>query len=428
MRNRKEEEQKLHHLIPALVFIGTGLCLFIISMLYAMSPGEDGSVLSGLNIWVSSIIGNAIVFKGDVTIALSLLLIFQGLSLFQNRGHGGILYALWLFIPFFLIVTALGPEEGQIPVALNSVFSDTLIVPLTISLIITMLFRALLVMHMPGKDEEPGKEQKQIGRDRQLLLEAPDLRKNYEKAEAERARLNDELMVRERRITELNEAIAKLSEVKPADSVMEKENLELKERAEKLEHELQVQGIIRSASEDAAADYTSLSKKRKELMALTPLELKNATKKLKGYQLYRKPDGNIENVKGLVDEMEAYTFSSMSFIIRNSKGSRKVIASEDLVVPAFSEKEAEELAIKEIEGYSKGGYRFSAYETKPEVTGTKLPIASSDFVMPWIKDITYDDPETADTLFLWDFHFKYAPDRKLTPYTGARPRKSSDAK
>ena len=90
--------------------------------------------------------------------------------------------------------------------------------------------------------------------------------------------------------------------------------------------------------------------------------------------------------------------------------------------------EAEELAIKEIEGYSKGGYKFSAYETKPEVTGTKLPIASSDFVMPWIKDITYDDPETADTLFLWDFHFKYAPDRKLTPYTGARPRKSSDAK
>ena len=77
----------------------------------------------------------------------------------------------------------------------------------------------------------------------------------------------------------------------------------------------------------------------------------------------------------------------------------------------------------EAEGYAKSGYRFSSFEENLEITGTKLPITYSDFIVPWCKDISYDDEENAESLFLWDFHFKYAPDRSLSPYTGPRQKR-----
>ena len=166
-----------------------------------------------------------------------------------------------------------------------------------------------------------------------------------------------------------------------------------------------------------------MAKKRKELLALTPAELRKETKKLKGYQQYTKQDGKTGSVKALVDEMECYTFAPVSFIVKNSKGNRKIISSDNLVIPAFSEDQAMRLARAETEGYSKSGYRFSSFEEKLEITGTKLPIAYQDFVVPWCKDITYDDEENADTLFLWDFHFKFAPDRGLTPYIAAKQKR-----
>ena len=67
-------------------------------------------------------------------------------------------------------------------------------------------------------------------------------------------------------------------------------------------------------------------------------------------------------MKSLVDEMEAYTFAPVSFIVKNGKGSKKVISSDKLVIPAFSEDQAMRIARAETEGYAKSGYRFSSFE------------------------------------------------------------------
>ena len=417
-----DREYDISGLVIALTYIGLGVFLFIISMMFASGAFSEQTALYKVQTAIASLIGGDIVFKGDVTLALSILLILQGFSLFLSRGLGVILYSLWIFVPFFMVVSIFRPETGMIPRAISAAFGQSSLTPVMISLLLTIAARAAMTLRpAPGRNIDESR--KMIERRKQYLLEAPDIKEEYEKSEAERTRLNEEIIQRDIKITELSEAIAKLSSIKPVETETEKENLELKERAEKLEHELKIQGIIRSADTPAAPEYQALAKKRKELLALTPAELRKETKKLKGYQQYTKQDGKTGSVKALVDEMECYTFAPVSFIVKNSKGNRKIISSDNLVIPAFSEDQAMRLARAETEGYSKSGYRFSSFEEKLEITGTKLPIAYQDFVVPWCKDITYDDEENADTLFLWDFHFKFAPDRGLTPYIAAKQKR-----
>lgn len=417
-----DREYDISGLVIALTYIGLGVFLFIISMMFASGAFSEQTALYKVQTAIAFLIGGDIVFKGDVTLALSILLILQGFSLFLSRGLGVILYSLWIFVPFFMVVSIFRPEIGMIPRAISAAFGQSSLTPVMISLLLTIAARAAMTLRpAPGRNIDESR--KMIERRKQYLLEAPDIKEEYEKSEAERTRLNEEIIQRDIKITELSEAIAKLSSIKPVETETEKENLELKERAEKLEHELKIQGIIRSADTPAAPEYQALAKKRKELLALTPAELRKETKKLKGYQQYTKQDGKTGSVKALVDEMECYTFAPVSFIVKNSKGNRKIISSDNLVIPAFSEDQAMRLARAETEGYSKSGYRFSSFEEKLEITGTKLPIAYQDFVVPWCKDITYDDEENADTLFLWDFHFKFAPDRGLTPYIAAKQKR-----
>lgn len=417
-----DREYDISGLVIALTYIGLGVFLFIISMMFASGAFSEQTALYKVQTAIASLIGGDIVFKGDVTLALSILLILQGFSLFLSRGLGVILYSLWIFVPFFMVVSIFRPETGMIPRAISAAFGQASLIPVIISLLLTIAARAAMTLRpAPGRNIDESR--KMIERRKQYLLEAPDIKEEYEKSEAERTRLNEEIIQRDIKITELSEAIAKLSSIKPVETETEKENLELKERAEKLEHELKIQGIIRSADTPADPEYQALAKKRKELLALTPAELRKETKKLKGYQQYTKQDGKTGSVKALVDEMECYTFAPVSFIVKNSKGNRKIISSDNLVIPAFSEDQAMRLARAETEGYSKSGYRFSSFEEKLEITGTKLPIAYQDFVVPWCKDITYDDEENADTLFLWDFHFKFAPDRGLTPYIAAKQKR-----
>ncbi len=417
-----DREYDISGLVIALTYIGLGVFLFIISMMFASGAFSEQTALYKVQTAIASLIGGDIVFKGDVTLALSILLILQGFSLFLSRGLGVILYSLWIFVPFFMVVSIFRPETGMIPRAISAAFGQSSLTPVMISLLLTIAARAALTLRpAPGRNIDESR--KMIERRKQYLLEAPDIKEEYEKSEAERTRLNEEIIQRDIKITELSEAIAKLSSIKPVETETEKENLELKERAEKLEHELKIQGIIRSADTPADPEYQALAKKRKELLALTPAELRKETKKLKGYQQYTKQDGKTGSVKALVDEMECYTFAPVSFIVKNSKGNRKIISSDNLVIPAFSEDQAVRLPRAETEGYSKSGYRFSSFEEKLEITGTKLPIAYQDFVVPWCKDITYDDEENADTLFLWDFHFKFAPDRGLTPYIAAKQKR-----
>ena len=417
-----DRDNDIPGLAIALAYIGLGVFLFIISMLSASNAFSEQTVLYRVQETIASLIGGGILFTGDVTLALSILLILQGFSLFLSRGIAIVLYSLWTLVPFSLVVAILDPEKGIIPEAIASVLGPAPIIPVMLSLLLTIACRALMTLR-PAPKRNIDESRKMIESRKQYLLEAPDMKEEYERSEAECIRLNEELTKRDLRITELSEAIAKLSEVRPVETETEKENLELKERAEKLERELMVQGVIRSADSPSEPDYQTLMKKRKELLALTPAELRKETKKLRGYQQYSKQDGKATAVKALIDEMECYTFAPVSFIVKNSKGSKKIISSDKLVIPAFSEEQAMRIARAETEGYSKSGYRFSSFEEGLEITGTKLPVSFSDFVVPWCKDVSYDDEETADMLFLWDFHFKYAPDRGLMPCIGPAKRK-----
>ena len=417
-----DRDNDIPGLAIALAYIGLGVFLFIISMLSASNAFSEQTVLYRVQETIASLIGGGILFTGEVTLALSILLILQGFSLFLSRGIAIVLYSLWTLVPFSLVVAILDPEKGIIPEAIASVLGPAPIIPVMLSLLLTIACRALMTLR-PAPKRNIDESRKMIESRKQYLLEAPDMKEEYERSEAECIRLNEELTKRDLRITELSEAIAKLSEVRPVETETEKENLELKERAEKLERELMVQGVIRSADSPSEPDYQTLMKKRKELLALTPAELRKETKKLRGYQQYSKQDGKATAVKALIDEMECYTFAPVSFIVKNSKGNKKIISSDKLVVPAFSEEQAMRIARAETEGYSKSGYRFSSFEEGLEITGTKLPVSFSDFVVPWCKDVSYDDEETADMLFLWDFHFKYAPDRGLMPCIGPAKRK-----
>ena len=307
--------------------------MYIISMMFASGAFSEQTALYKVQTAIASLIGGDIVFKGDVTLALSILLILQGFSLFLSRGLGVILYSLWIFVPFFMVVSIFRPETGMIPRAISAAFGQSSLTPVMISLLLTIAARAAMTLRpAPGRNIDESR--KMIERRKQYLLEAPDIKEEYEKSEAERTRLNEEIIQRDIKITELSEAIAKLSSIKPVETETEKENLELKERAEKLEHELKIQGIIRSADTPADPEYQALAKKRKELLALTPAELRKETKKLKGYQQYTKQDGKTGSVKALVDEMECYTFAPVSFIVKNSKGNRKIISSDNpLLLP-----------------------------------------------------------------------------------------------
>ena len=317
-----DREYDISGLVIALTYIGLGVFLFIISMMFASGAFSEQTALYKVQTAIASLIGGDIVFKGDVTLALSILLILQGFSLFLSRGLGVILYSLWIFVPFFMVVSIFRPETGMIPRAISAAFGQSSLTPVMISLLLTIAARAAMTLRpAPGRNIDESR--KMIERRKQYLLEAPDIKEEYEKSEAERTRLNEEIIQRDIKITELSEAIAKLSSIKPVETETEKENLELKERAEKLEHELKIQGIIRSADTPADPEYQALAKKRKELLALTPAELRKETKKLKGYQQYTKQDGKTGSVKALVDEMECYTFAPVSFIVKNSKGNRK---------------------------------------------------------------------------------------------------------
>ena len=100
----KETGNELSGLAAALIFIGLGVFLFIISMLFSSGAFGENTMLYKVQNAIASVIGGGLIFTGDVTLALSIMLIFQGFSLFTHKGISVILYSLWLFVPFFLVV------------------------------------------------------------------------------------------------------------------------------------------------------------------------------------------------------------------------------------------------------------------------------------------------------------------------------------
>ena len=82
----KETGNELSGLAAALIFIGLGVFLFIISMLFSSGAFGENTMLYKVQNAIASVIGGGLIFTGDVTLALSIMLIFQGFSLFTHKG------------------------------------------------------------------------------------------------------------------------------------------------------------------------------------------------------------------------------------------------------------------------------------------------------------------------------------------------------
>ena len=147
----KETGNELSGLAAALIFIGLGVFLFIISMLFSSGAFGENTMLYKVQNAIASVIGGGLIFTGDVTLALSIMLIFQGFSLFTHKGISVILYSLWLFVPFFLVVSALHPSKGLLPAAIGSLLGRLPAIPVIISLLITIAIRAIMTLRPAPK-------------------------------------------------------------------------------------------------------------------------------------------------------------------------------------------------------------------------------------------------------------------------------------
>ena len=168
---------------------------------------------------------------------------------------------------------------------------------------------------------------------------------------------------------------------------------------------------------DTAATYQTLVRKRKKLLSLPVESLSKATNSIRGFRVYREEDGSLGNIEDEMAGMIIYEFSPFTIIAMNKKDAIRRIDVRDLSIPAFSMEQAMELAKADVEGYSKGGYAYSALEGELTIAGKRLNVERRDFLVPWYrKELSYDDLMTADKLFAWDFRLKYGLERGLTPY------------
>ncbi len=384
--------------------------LFIITLLAISGAFPEGSRIYAIYGTITYVIGDGMVFMGDVPFALCIFLLYQAFRLMERRkfSRARVLYSLWLFVPYTLIVSALCPN-GLIPDAIRSVFLQVPAIPIILSIILSIIFRSFITV--AGGDEVVTGRALDIP-DKVLLPKeetpAEDiLRTVLDKA----AKMEDSLQEKDIRIAELEQKLEKLN----LDTTIQNQRFEIKDRIQKL-------------ALSGEPTYQSLSRKRKELMKIDANDLRSETKNLKGFTAYTSKSGEVNTFTGYINNMESFIFSPIEFEIENSRKTRKVISFESVAVPAFSENQAKEILIKEIEEYSKGGYKFSRLSAEPEMTESRS-VSYDDFVLPWYsKELSYSGKDAQDTYFMWDFHFKYSADRDLEPrYSGkSRKRLSSE--
>ena len=103
------------------LFLSAGLMLFIAPLFWNSGIGYEGTYM--LRDCVREVIGKGIAIDDDSSIALALILIFQGIRLMErrNRSIGSLLYSLWLLIPALLAISTLDSAPGSLPRLLSSI-------------------------------------------------------------------------------------------------------------------------------------------------------------------------------------------------------------------------------------------------------------------------------------------------------------------
>ena len=379
------------------LFLATGLLLFISPLFWNSGVGYEGTY--ALRDGIRELIGKGIAIDDDSTIALALILIFQGIRLMEkrNRTIGSLLYTFWLLIPALLAISTLDSAPGSLPRLISAILPGDPPAPLFLSIFLTILFRMLLSM---AGNVNPDYEDKE---ERKAL---PEPRTKHEtRPKPLELEVIDEIPIMAEAVTEAvnPENTEESAEEAASSSIDTSEALALMEK------------LLKDA--DTAATYQTLVRKRKKLLSLPVESLSKATNSIRGFRVYREEDGSLGNIEDEMAGMIVYEFSPFTIIAMNKKDAIRRIDVRDLSIPAFNMEQAKELAKADVEGYSKGGYAYSALEGELTITGKRLNVERRDFLVPWYrKELSYDDLMTADKLFAWDFRLKYGLERGLTPY------------
>lgn len=380
------------------LFLSAGLLLFMAPLFWNSGIGYEGTY--ALRDCIREMIGKGIAIDDDSSIALALILIFQGIRLLERRSRtiGSLLYSLWLPIPALLAISTLDSAPGSLSLMISAVLPGNPPAPLFLSVILTILFRMLLSMTRSvsqgyaaedGRKALPAPRTKADGRPEPLELEVIDEVPVMAEESSEEIR------------DEAEEAAGDAGTGSEDDSIQEA--LELMRK------------LLKDA--DTAATYQTLVRKRKKLLSLPVESLSKATNAIRGFRVYREEDGSLGNIEDEMAGMIVYAFSPFTIITLNKKDAIRRIDVRDLSMPAFSMEQAMELARAAVEGYSKGGYAYSALEGELMIAEKRLNVERRDFLVPWYrKELSYDDLMTADKLFAWDFRLKYGLERGLTPY------------
>ena len=379
------------------LFLATGLLLFISPLFWNSGVGYEGTY--ALRDGIRELIGKGIAIDDDSTIALALILIFQGIRLMEkrNRTIGSLLYTFWLLIPALLAISTLDSAPGSLPRLISAILPGDPPAPLFLSIFLTILFRMLLSMAgNVNLDYEDKEERKAL----------PEPRTKHEtRPKPLELEVIDEIPIVAEPITE-----SKATEETADDSKEEKTSND--DVAEALEV---MRKLLKDA--DSPATYQVLVRKRKKLLSLPVESLSKATNSIRGLRVYMEEDGTLGNIEDEMAGMIVYMFSPFTLIAISKKDNIKRIAVGDLAIPAFSIEQAIRLARIAIEGYSKGGYSYSALEGELAIAEKRLNVERRDFLVPWYrKELSYDDLMTADKLFAWDFRLKYGLERGLRPY------------
>ena len=367
------------------IYLALGIFLLIAPMIWNSTAGSEE-----LRDTVRALIGSGMAIEDDTTIALSLLLIFQGIKLLEHRDEtaGSILYSLWLLIPSLLAIEAVDSRPGTIPEAIAAMIPGVSPAPLLFSIFLTIIFRLLISMT------------------RNVLTTA----------------VNDSIALPAPRVKALERPesvdvdIVSEPVILPAEEEEEKVQPEKKASKEDTPDPLSViEKLIKTSRKDES--FASLARKRKKLSAIPCDELIDAVNRIKGFHVYIDSKGQIGNIEDELTGMIQYSFSPFTIIVLNKKGNIKKIRCEDMAVPAFSMEQAMALAEKSIKEYSKGGYSYSALEGELKVSGKDTKIDKNCFIAPWYrKELSYSDPATGDKFFAVDFRLRYAKERGLEPY------------
>ena len=419
------EKEQRKGLVAAVALITLGLAVFTLTL------GSFITASRGYE-WLAAVFGGRVRVEGDGLFALSVLLLIQGFRLFGpgRQDLRSVFFSLWLFIPFYLVLSLFASaDQGLLVAGLVKIAggANRLLLPALSSLVLTV---PLFLICSGSKKAAPKADAavKKVTVETVKTVEAkpePAAKKLAAEKKAETVKAAPKAEAAVKKVTagpvktveiKAEPDLKKAALEKKAETAVKQ--AQKKEASEKTpetqsppidrdtEVALLVAKILKANGKDDGT-YKSLQRKRKECLKLTQQEREAHSR---SYSVYKASDGRTGTIQDIMKALTPFMFA-VSFETVNSKGQKKILSYEGFVVPAFSVEEAEKLAMAEIRAYSKGGYVYTKLREVPMATGTKEGLTYEDFLLPWVSDTLQYDKDAS--LFVWDFLLKYSKDRQL---------------